>query len=208
MPSAKKGLVDYISRNLYQPAKINSKYDEEFLVATLSRIHTDAKLLQQEKNFSAVTHDNFYHDNKPDLQASSTQHTKQLLKINFAMPKLLKKDNMSLAPHSPSSKLPLEHSPNFIGDPATRVRLSNNNSTFAKQRPNQNYTPINCTKFDSTPAPQVHLTQNQLTPAQQVDTLKSNTPNHNISDCDLDPRVRFTHNKLTLAGHNSILFNQ
>ena len=102
----------------------------------------------------------------------------------------------------------MEHSPNFFGDPATRVRLSNNNSTFAKQRPNQNYTPINCTKFDSTPAPQVHLTQNQLTPAQQDYPLKSITPNHNISDGDLDPRVRFTHNKLTFDGHNPILFNQ
>ena len=98
LPGATMGLFDYISRNPYQPAKSISKYDEEFLVAILSRIDTDAKLLQQEKNFSAVTHDNFYHDNKPDLQASSTQHTKQLLNINFAMPKLLKKDNMSLAP--------------------------------------------------------------------------------------------------------------
>ena len=41
------GLVDYISRNHYQPAKSISKHDEEVLVATLSRIHTDAKLLQQ-----------------------------------------------------------------------------------------------------------------------------------------------------------------
>ena len=102
----------------------------------------------------------------------------------------------------------MKHNPNFIGESATRVSLTNNNSTLAKQKPYQNYTPNICTKFDSTPAPQVHLTQNQLTPAQQVDTLKSNTPNHNISDCDLDPLVRFTHNKLTIAGHNPILFNQ
>ena len=47
------GLVDYISRNPYQPAKSISKYDEEFLVATLTRIHFDAKLLQQKHNISA-----------------------------------------------------------------------------------------------------------------------------------------------------------
>ena len=37
LPGAKIGLVDYISRNSYQPAKSISKYDEELLVATLSR---------------------------------------------------------------------------------------------------------------------------------------------------------------------------
>ena len=77
LPGAKMGLVDYISRNPYQPAKIISKYDEEFLVATLSRIQTDAKLLQQDKHVSAVTLDNFYHDNKPVIQTSSTQQTNQ-----------------------------------------------------------------------------------------------------------------------------------
>ena len=49
------GLVDYISRNPYQPAKGSSKCDEEFLVATLSSIHTDAKLYQQKHNISANT---------------------------------------------------------------------------------------------------------------------------------------------------------
>ena len=49
------GLVDYISRNPYQPAKSISIYDEEFLVATLSRIHFDAKLLQQKQNISTNT---------------------------------------------------------------------------------------------------------------------------------------------------------
>ena len=50
---AKMGLVDYISRNPYQPAKSVSKYDEEFLVATLSSIHSDAQLLQQKHNLTA-----------------------------------------------------------------------------------------------------------------------------------------------------------
>ena len=43
------GLVDYISRNPYQPAKSISKYDEEFLVATLSRRQADAKIFPQEQ---------------------------------------------------------------------------------------------------------------------------------------------------------------
>ena len=57
------GLVDYISRNSYQPAKIISIYDEEFLVATLPRIHTDAKLLQQKHNISAITLNKLYYEN-------------------------------------------------------------------------------------------------------------------------------------------------
>ena len=89
-----------------------------------------------------------------------------------------------------------------------RVRLTQNNSTLAKQKPNQNSTHINYTKFDSTLALRVHLTQNQLALAQEFHTSKSNTLNHNLSDCDFDPQVLFTHNELTLAGHNPLLFNQ
>ena len=51
LPGAKMGLVDYISRNPYQPAKSFSKNDEEFLVTTLSRIQADAKILQQKNTF-------------------------------------------------------------------------------------------------------------------------------------------------------------
>ena len=53
-------LVYYISRNPYQSAKSISKADEEFLVATLSRIQVDAILLQQEKLISAVKLNKFY----------------------------------------------------------------------------------------------------------------------------------------------------
>ena len=36
---AKMGLVDYISRQPNQEAKVTNKYDEEFAVATITRIH-------------------------------------------------------------------------------------------------------------------------------------------------------------------------
>ena len=83
------GIVDYISCNPYQPAKNISKYDEEFLVATLSRIQADAKLLRQEKNISTVKLKKFYLDTKSDIQRSSTQHTNQLLNINSVKSKSL-----------------------------------------------------------------------------------------------------------------------
>ena len=90
------GLVDYISRNHYQPAKSVSKYDEEVLVATLSRIHTDAKLLQQRHNIFAITLIELYYKNKFEVQNYSKQDTEQILNIDFVEPKILSKDNMSL----------------------------------------------------------------------------------------------------------------
>ena len=68
LAGAKMGLVDYISRNPYQPAKRISKYDEEFLAATLSSIHSDAKLLQQKHNISAHTLTKLYHDNECEIK--------------------------------------------------------------------------------------------------------------------------------------------
>ena len=38
IPGAEMGLVDYISRQSYQEAKVTNKYDEEFAVATITRI--------------------------------------------------------------------------------------------------------------------------------------------------------------------------
>ena len=77
LPGAKMGLVDYISRNTYQPAKSISKSDEEFLVATLSSIYTDAKLLQQKHNFFAITLNKLYYENKLKYQtlASNIMNT-------------------------------------------------------------------------------------------------------------------------------------
>ena len=77
LPGAQMGVVDYISRNPYQPAKSISKYDEEFSVATLSSIHSDAKLLQQKHNISAQTLTKLYHDNECEIQ-NSTKHTEQV----------------------------------------------------------------------------------------------------------------------------------
>ena len=45
MPGAKMGLVDYISRNPYARAKKISTYDENFVVATISKIRDSMKYL-------------------------------------------------------------------------------------------------------------------------------------------------------------------
>ena len=76
------GLVDYISRNPYQPAKSVSKYDEEFLVATLSSIHTDAQLLQQKHNLTANSLHKLYIDIDEEHK-NSTTITAQVLTIDY-----------------------------------------------------------------------------------------------------------------------------
>ena len=77
LPGAKMGLVDYISRNPYQPAKSVSKYDEEFLVATLSSIHSDAQLLQRKHNLPANSLHKLYIDNDGENK-NSTTNTEQV----------------------------------------------------------------------------------------------------------------------------------
>ena len=121
------GFVDYISHNPYQPAKSISKFDEDFLVATLSRIHFDAKLLQQKHNISANTLLKLYHENECE-EKNSSKHNKQVLSIDFAKLKLLPKDYEPLALQSHSSKPLLKHNSNFASDPAKRVHLTHNNS--------------------------------------------------------------------------------
>ena len=81
LPGAKMGLVDYISRNPYQPAKSVSKYDEEFLGATLSSIHSDTELLQQKHNILAPSINNLYIDIDGENK-NSTTITEQVLKPN------------------------------------------------------------------------------------------------------------------------------
>ena len=66
-------LVDYISCNPYQAAKSITKFDEEFIVANLSRIQTDVKLVQIEKSISDFHLNNFYLDSILDTQVHTTQ---------------------------------------------------------------------------------------------------------------------------------------
>ena len=126
-------------------------------------------MLQQEKNVSAITLNKFYHDNKSDVQTSSTQH-KQVLNINFAKPKLLITDNISPALQNSSSKLHLKRITNFVSDPATRVRLTINNSALATRMYHSNLHSPNTINWYSEHALRVRLTLNNATVAKQKPT--------------------------------------
>ena len=133
LPGAKMGLIDYISRNPYQPAKSISKYDEEFLVATLSSIHSNAKLLQQKHYISAQKITKLYHDNECEIQIS-TKHTEQVLNKDYAKLKSQTKINESLALQNHSLEPFLNQNFNFDSDPAKRARLTNFNSALAPRK--------------------------------------------------------------------------
>ena len=153
------GLVDYISRNPYQPAESISKYDKEFLVATLSSIHSDAKLLQQKHNISAHELTKLYHDNECEIQIS-TKHTEQELNIDYAKPKSQTKVNKPLAPQNHSLKPFLNRTFNFDSDPAKRLRLTNYNSVLATRKYHSALYSFKNKNQHSEHASRVGLTQN------------------------------------------------
>ena len=161
------GLVDYISRNPYQPAKIISKYDEEFLVATLSSKNSDAKLLQQKHNISAHKLTKLYHDNESEIQ-NSTKHTEQVLNIDYAKPKSQTKVNKPLALQNQSLNLFLNRNFNFHSDPAKRVRLTNYNSALATRKYHSTLSFFKINNQHSEHASRVRLTQNIKSLADQI----------------------------------------
>ena len=132
LPGAKTGLVDYISRNPYQPAKSVSKYDEEFLVATLSSINSDAQLLQQKHNILAHSLNKLYIDIDGENKNSTTT-TEQVLNIDYVKPNPQTEVNELFPPRNNSSKLFSKQNSNFDIKSAQRVRLRNVSSILAAQ---------------------------------------------------------------------------
>ena len=150
----------------------------------------------------------FYNDNKPVIQTSSTQQTNQVLNTNSVKLKLLIKDTMALTPQSLSSDLPIKRNYNGISDPSTRVCLTQNNSTLATQKHHSGILSSNNINSDSEHAMRVRLTQNKLTFAKRKSN--QNFLQINCTNIDSTPasRARLTQNKLTPAQHcNSLKSN-
>ena len=157
LPGAKMGLVDYISRNPYQPAKSVSKYDEEFLVATLSSIHSDAQLLQRKHNLSANSLHKLYIDIDGEHKISTT-NTAQVLTINYETPNPQTEIPDLLASRNNSSKFCSKQTSNLDINSAQHVRLTNDSSNLAARKYNSNVTSFKFNHPYSTHAPHVHLT--------------------------------------------------
>ena len=166
LPGAKMGLVDYISRNPYQPAKSVSKYDEEFLVATLPSIHSDDQLLQRKHNLLAHSLHKLYIDIDGE-NINSTTNTEQVLTIDYVTPNPQTKIHELLAPRNNSSKLCSEQTSNFDIISAQRVRLTNVSSNLAARKYNSNATSLKFNYQYSKHASRVHLSDNTKSFADQ-----------------------------------------
>ena len=118
------GLVDYLSRNPYQTAKIISNFDQEFLVATLSQIQRDANLIQKVKPISAVHLNKFCLANKLSTQIPTTKqlnNNDQVFNIDSATPVHLPQNILPLAGQNTIPKLTSIINHNLITDHALQV---------------------------------------------------------------------------------------
>ena len=98
IPGAKMGLVDNISRQPNQEAKVTNKYDEEFAVATVTRIREPIAAIYvnttqqncQSQHFNSVNYTHSTRDSHPrltnysNLLSAINQNTTQLLLQNSA----------------------------------------------------------------------------------------------------------------------------
>ena len=205
LPGAKMGLVDYISRNPYQPAKSVSKYDEEFLVATLSSIQSDAQLLQQKHNLSAHSLHKLYIDVDGENQ-NSTTNTAQVLTINYVTPNPQTKIYDLLALRNNSSKFYSKQTPNSDIYSAQRVRLTDINSNLAPRSNSSKFCSKQSSNLDISSAQHVRLTNNSSNLAAReynsnVNSFKSNHPYSTHA-----PQVHLTNNTESHADQKHNLF--
>ena len=101
IPGAKRGLVDYISRQPNQKAKVTNKYDEEFAVATITRIGDAIAAIYvnttpqtcQSQHFNSVTHT---HSTRAS-HSPSTNYSKLFSAINRNTTQLLLENSANAA---------------------------------------------------------------------------------------------------------------
>ena len=121
------------------------------------------------------------------------------MSIDFAKLKLLPKDYEPLALQNHSSKSLLKHNYNFVGDPARRVHLANNNSALATRKYRSNLPSFNINDPHSEHASQVRLSQNNRSLAAQK--FNQNFVHTNCMDLTSAhaSQVHLTQNQFTFA---------
>ena len=114
-PGAKMGLVDYISRQPNQEAKVTNKYDEEFAVATITRI----------RDAIAAIYVNTTHKNCQSQHFCSVNHTHSL---RASHPHPINYSNLLSAINRNTTQLLLENSAN-----AAQIHSNSNSNTHSSQ---------------------------------------------------------------------------
>ena len=202
---AKMGLVDYISRNRYQPAKSVSKYDEELLVATLSSIHSDAQLLQRKHNLSANSLHKLYIDIDGEKK-NSTTNTAQVLTINYVTPNPQTEIHDLLAPRNNSSKFYSKQTSNSDINSAQRVRLTDISSNLAPRNNSSKFCSKQTSNLDINSAQHVRLTNDSsnLAARKYNSNVTSFKFNHLYSTHA--PHVHLTNNTKSIADQKHNLY--
>ena len=162
IPGAKMGLVDYISRQPNQKAKVTNKYDEEFAVATITRICDAIAAIYvnttpqtcQSQHFNSVTHTHSTRAPHP----RSTNYSKLLSAINRNTTQLLLENSANaeqIQSPSTSSTTPIQIHSHLNPQSNISHIHSIDNHTLSSSASNPQTPPTHSRfTFQSTPIPE------------------------------------------------------
>ena len=182
-------LIDYISHQPNQEAKVTNKYDEEFAVATITRIRDAIAAIFvnttpqncQSQHFNSITH----------THSTRASH-----------PRLTNYSNLLSALNRNTTQLLLENSAN-----AAPIQSSSNNSSNSTSISNHSEIPTNASHIHTisphtlsniTSNPQTPPTHSrvtfQSTPNSAVNTTRSSNEGQNSTNLDLSKEEIFENN--------------
>ena len=191
IPGAKMGLVDYISRQPNQKAKVTKKYDEEFAVATITCIRDAIAAIYvnttptscQSQHFNSVTHAHSPRASHP----RSTNYSKLLSAINRNTTQLLLENSANAAQiQSPSnsSTTPIQIQPHLNSQSNTSHIHSIHNHTMSSSASNPQTPPTHSrVTFQSTPNSGVNTTRssNEGQTSPNLDLSKEEVFENNLT---------------------------
>ena len=181
IPGTRIGLVDYLSRQPNQKAKIITQYDEEFMVATISRIRDAITTIFSHSN--KIPFQKQHHTSKCQLQANKTGvHSCKVSKSSAHTPNASNNSLTTIAKVK-------NYNPKFISSfychanhllkintaPAPRIE-SQNLKLNSATTPNIN---VNNTSMSANESAQINPSTSPQTPRVALRT--KSTPNTNIS---------------------------
>ena len=191
IPGAKMGLVDYISRQQNQEAKVTNKYDEEFAVATITRIrdaiaaiyvNTTPKICQSQ-HVNSVTHTHSTRASHP----RSTKYSKLLSVINRNTTQLLLENSANAAQIQSTSTIsttPIQIQPHLNTQSNTSHIHSIHNHTMSSSASNPQTPPTHSrVTFQSTPNSAVNTTRssNEGQTSPNLDLSKEEVFENNLT---------------------------
>ena len=194
MPRAKMGLVDYISRQSKQEAKVTNKYDEEFAVATISHIRDAIVAIyvnttQQTANHSTLTVSitRIPHVPRRASHPRLTNYSNSLSTINRNTTQLLLQNsaNATQIPHTTNfASLPNRiHANSKIVSASTQIHSISSKTMSSKKSNPQNPPTHSKVTFQSTPNSAANTTRssNEGPTSPNLDLSREEVFENNLS---------------------------